>query len=145
MTKMPNFSPSEIASYETPIRWPNGVSRRSLLLALPLAGTAAPLASFAQAGDTDTPVLRVYREWRQEFARMENCAKAMTDEEFNRTLAEVCVIEERLCALPAQTPTDVLVKLVALTYDGDSVALDGDPRSASVIAEAVRFANAELM
>lgn len=120
------------------------VVRRDVLTGLPLAGTVVAIPALAHAGATETPVLQVYRQWQARFTRLSAEAEYLTDDEFDRGLAEVTVIERRLFALKAQTETDVLAQLVAVTWGGDAVALDGEPRAASIIADAVQFANAAL-
>lgn len=116
------------------------LSRRTLLAALP-ASILVPVSAASLPGtasvEDDTPILRVFREWRAYFEWAEGPATdGIDDDAFNEVCAKRREIEERMFALPCQNPIDVLAKLMAFTFNGADFADDDGSWSAGILAEA---------
>lgn len=112
------------------------MSRRSLLAALPFGGAALALPTIAKA-ENDTPVLRVFREWRTHYEWADGPATdGIGDAAWEPIDAKRHEIEERLFALPCQGPLDILAKLLAHTLNGEDFADDFGTRSVGILKDA---------
>lgn len=92
------------------------VSRRALLAAFPATATGAALGlpQPAQAS-TDTPIMRLYRQWEQ--ARSD-CNYAF-DEECDRCVDLMGALEDQMLDLRCECIGDLAAKIAALTSWGD--------------------------
>jgi hypothetical protein len=118
----------------------NVTTRRAFIKSATIAAVAAPTA--ALAAPTETPIQKLYREWRaaSEFAESAS-SHGHTDEQLDVLSDKANEIEDALMALPAQTAGDVLAKISACTDDG-YFALRGIPSAKGLQAEIHAFVGA---
>ncbi|MDK8874322.1 hypothetical protein [Paracoccus sp. SSJ] len=108
------------------------MKRRDLMRLAPvaLAAGAVPVAAVAAE---ETPVMRVFSEWK----RVNEFAHSQTDDEaFEKALIERWQVEQRLMQTPSQNERDVLIKIIAWTNFGDGDLESGNPISQPIWAEA---------
>lgn len=105
-------------SFHAP-RQENTVSRRALLKAAP-AFAILPAAAIPAQAATETPVMRLFREWRPLAAWLNGPDGAAAPEaEFNRVNLARLDLEDRMVAVPAQNAEDVLIKIATYTHFGE--------------------------
>lgn len=95
------------------------ISRRGLLAALPLAGSALalPFPAVASSGDDETPMKAAFRQWK---AHLDSMARMDDEEEFDAAHDRLLEIDDRMRTLPCLTAADVLILLTAQTRWGES-------------------------
>ena len=92
------------------------MKRRQLLKLAPVALAAGAVPAFAVA--EETPVMRAYRAWEAENARV-NAAGDVDDDTFERMVNDRWEVEKRLAQVPAENVKDVILKIVAWTRFGE--------------------------
>lgn len=102
------------------------MNRRKLLTAAPAFGFAGLLAGAVPAiADTETPVMRMFREWQPLSAWLNGPdSNDVPEAEFDRINGERIDLENRIMDVPAQGPGDVLAKMLARTNYGEDEMLD---------------------
>ncbi|MBT0781172.1 hypothetical protein [Paracoccus sp. pheM1] len=108
------------------------MKRRDLMRLAPaaLAAGAVPVAAVAAE---ETPVMRVFSEWK----RANDFAHSQADDEaFEKALGERWEVEQRLMQTPSQNERDVLIKIIAWTNFGDGDLESGNPISQPIWDEA---------
>lgn len=108
------------------------MKRRDLMRLAPaaLAAGAVPVAAVAAE---ETPVMRVFSEWK----RANDFAHSQADDEaFEKALGERWEVEQRLMQTPSQNERDVLIKIIAWTNFGDGDLESGNPISQPIWTEA---------
>lgn len=101
-----------------------GASRRAILAAMPVALVAAPAAALCVLDPADTPVMKLFREWRA-ITELVTRDAPMTEAELAEATERRYAIKDQMFATPALTAQDVLAKLIASTTWGD-FDLEGD-------------------
>ena len=111
------------------------MKRRALLKLAPVAlmASAVPAAALAVADPVDTPVMRLFREWR---AANELVLEAEDDDTLNERSDVRTEIELRLFAEPALNERDIVLKMLALTLDGVDWSNDHYNSGGKIAAEA---------
>ncbi|MGA0613434.1 hypothetical protein [Paracoccus sp. KR1-242] len=108
------------------------MKRRDLMKLAPLAlavGTTPVIAAVKE----ETPVMRLFREWRawDDFANAQE-----DDKDFENALEGRWEVEQRLMQTPSESARDVLIKVNAWTNFGDGDVEGCDPRLSMFWAEA---------
>lgn len=116
------------------------MNRRALLKAAPaltLAGAAPAVAAGLPQGaaQDDTPVMVLFREWRQQHQLMESLS-GLSDEEYDEMSDVRGEIEARLFAEPARDFQDLCAKLLALSLDGADFMDDAHNSGRKICKEA---------
>jgi len=116
------------------------MNRRDLLKAAPalaMAGTTPAVAGgFPQeVAQRDTPVMVLFREWRQQHQLMESLS-GLSDDEYDEMSDVRAEIEARLFAEPARDFQDVCAKLLALSLDGADFMDDAHNSGEKICKEA---------
>lgn len=93
------------------------------------------VAASAEALGAETPVMKLFREWKVVFDRA-NRTPDLSDDAFAAEDAKARHLVERMMAMPAQNARDVCAKLTAFTYDGDAFLDDDGTMSGPMLAEA---------
>lgn len=93
----------------------NALSRRSLLRASPALLGSGLLTSTALASSTETPVLRLFREWDELQAEMLGCS----EDDVDALCTTSSSLERRIVAEPSTGPLDLAAKVVASSCYGD--------------------------
>ena len=109
--------------------------RRDILKMAPaaLAAGAVPVAALAAAVPSETPVMRLFREWRAAQALV---LEAEDDDTMNERSDLRTEIELRLFAEPALDERDIVLKMLALTLDGEDWTNDAYNHGGKIAAEA---------
>ena len=89
------------------------MNRRTFLAAAPVVGLAV-LPALASV-ETDTPVMRLYREWSAIF---HNQGVGMSDDDFNALCDQGHEISVMIENTPCQTMQDMAAKIIASSGDG---------------------------
>lgn len=98
----------------------NTVSRRRLLAALPAAAALPAVAAVPALASAETPVMRLFREWRPLAAWLNGPeGDAAPEADFNRVNLARLSLEDRMVAEPAQNAEDVLIKIATYTHFGE--------------------------
>lgn len=79
---------------------------------------AAPAAALCIVDPADTPVMRLFREWRA-ITELVASDAPMTEEELAEATDRRYALKDQMLAEPALTAQDVLAKLIASTTWGD--------------------------
>ncbi|WP_449043716.1 hypothetical protein [Paracoccus versutus] len=109
------------------------MKRRQLLKLAPMVPVAAAIGVPAFAASEETPVMRVFSEWK----RANDFAHSQADDEaFEKALGERWEVEQRLMQTPSQNERDVLIKILAWTQFGDGDLEAGNPISQPIWDEA---------
>lgn len=109
------------------------MKRRDLMRLAPAALVAGAAPPVGAAGVEETPVMRVFSEWK----RANDFAHSQADDEaFEKALGERWEVEQRLMQTPSQNERDVLIKIIAWTNFGDGDLESGNPISQPIWAEA---------
>ena len=116
----------------------SSVNRRGFLNCIPAAMVGITgLPVMANTTDNETPIFRIFREWRAYYEWGEGPATdGMGDEALNAIGAVRREIEDRMFSLPCQNTMDVLAKLVAYTLNGEEFGDDGGAWSGRILQEA---------
>ena len=111
------------------------MKRRDLLRMAPaaLAASAVPAAALADAVPSETPVTRLFREWRAANALV---LETEDDDTMNERSDVRTEIELRLFAEPALNERDIVLKMLALTLDGVDWSNDHYNSGGKIAAEA---------
>lgn len=100
-----------------------GINRRTLITTAPLAGFAAAVAAIPVAAEAETPIMRLFEEWkdrrREEMAVYDLYPPGEDVEEFNVLTDRVKEVEERMFAEPATGLADMAIKLCVSNGFGD--------------------------
>lgn len=121
---------------------PDDVTRRSLLGAIPAFGFGALVAAGAspvKAAGADTPVAVLFREWKacHEWTNAATWGPDGDDDaEYDRRCGLRTEIEARLFAEPAVNANDIVLKLLALTLDGQDFMDDCNESGRKIVHEA---------
>lgn len=109
------------------------MNRRALLKLAPAALAVGAAPALAVAASEETPVMKLFREWKRanEFAHSQ-----ADDEAFEKALGERWEVEQRLMQTPSQNERDVLIKILAWTQFGDGDLEAGNPISQPIWDEA---------
>ena len=94
------------------------VSRRSLLRASPALLAPSFLAGPALAS-TDTPILRLFREWAAAEAAANSSDWPVGDDDLDSAVDGINTIEERIEAEPVTCLADLAAKIIVSTCWGD--------------------------
>lgn len=116
------------------------MNRRDLLragpaLALPGAAPAAAFELPQETAQADTPVMTLFREWRQQHRLMDSLS-GLSDDEYDEMSDVRAEIEARLFAEPARDFRDVCAKLLALSLDGADFMDDAHNSGRKICKEA---------
>ena len=112
-----------------------GLSRRNLLMSLPLAGLGTVgAASTPDAAETE--VMRLFRDWRLKFDVLDALSSALSVLDFEAAQIDLNDIQNNLLSATSVTPTDVLAKLTVFTFNGRHFADDDGTWSQRILAEA---------
>lgn len=97
------------------------INRRALLSALPAAALvpAAALSGEVLPPITETPVMRLFREWDAIYQFQNGETGHLTDDEFNTYSDRRIEMEDRVLGMPVEGPSDFAAKVVMLTNYGD--------------------------
>ncbi|WP_191569526.1 hypothetical protein [Paracoccus yeei] len=111
------------------------MKRRDILKMAPavLAASAAPATALVAAGRNETPVMRLFREWRAAQALV---LEAEDDDTMNERSDLRTEIELRLFAEPALNERDIVLKMLALTLDGEDWTNDAYNHGGKIAVEA---------
>lgn len=116
----------------------DGIDRRQLLLGAPVAGAVAIMPSFGSAGG-DTPVMRLYREWRSHWDWLNSSATAGYDEgAFDLLCDKADRMAGEIIKEPSTGPHDTLAKLIAATNDCEG--LEGEHTCIAALIEEIQGA-----
>lgn len=96
----------------------------AILAAIPAALVAAPAAALCIVEPAETPVMRLFREWREITALVSGDAP-MSGEEMAEATDRRYALKDEMFSTPALTAQDVLAKLIASTTWG-AFDLEGD-------------------
>lgn len=88
-------------------------SRRHLLAAIPVAGLGI---TAAQVVANETPITRLFREWKELSARIED--PTISEEECDAACGQRSEVERLMCWMPAASTMDALQKVCAATHFG---------------------------
>lgn len=113
----------------------DNMPRRGVLKAVLSAPVlmAMPAAALASADPVETPVMRLFREWRAAQALV---LEAEDDDTMNERSDLRTEIELRLFAEPALDERDIVLKMLALTLDGEDWTNDHYNNGGRIAAEA---------
>lgn len=111
------------------------MKRRDILKMAPvaLAAGAVPVAALAAADPSETPVMRLFREWRAANALV---LETEDDDTMNERCDVRTEIETRLFAEPALNERDIVLKMLALILDGEDWSNDHCNSGGKIAAEA---------
>ncbi|MEZ5723918.1 MAG: hypothetical protein R3E47_02330 [Paracoccaceae bacterium] len=116
------------------------MNRRNLLAAAPAAAMAACAsgALAASAAVSETPVMRIFREWEAMSAYLDGeAARSMSEDEYDTLVDDRHEIEKTMMATPAQNARDVLLKLSAWT-DFGALGIGSDETGVGLFWQEVR-------
>jgi len=92
----------------------------------------------AHVSFADTAISYMYREWKRHHAFATGSAAALSDADYELAISGLRAIEKRVLIELAESPTDVLVKLLVLTCDGQDFADNAAGSGMDILAEARR-------
>lgn len=97
----------------------NPINRRALLHASPALLAPSILAGPA-AASAETPILRMYREWRAEMDFLGDPEGRQLDEAtFDARTDALCRLEDRIAAEPSTCLADIAAKVASCCGQGD--------------------------
>ncbi|WEF24634.1 hypothetical protein [Paracoccus sp. S3-43] len=113
------------------------MNRRAVLAGFPAAVLSV---SGAQAQETQSPVMALFRQWQAVHAFVEGPGtRGWSDERLAPFHAEVQDLVERMVATSALDAADVCAKLTAFTFGGRHFADDNGRLSATILREAMQW------
>ena len=99
---------------------PAQTTRRNLLKAVPAIAALPVVAAVPALADTETPVMRLFREWEKHRAYINSPeGLALPQPEFDTALDICHDLEVRMVNTPAQCAQDFIAKFVSWTGEGD--------------------------
>ncbi|WP_172327840.1 hypothetical protein [Mangrovicoccus sp. HB161399] len=121
----------------------SALNRRRFLAMAPYAGAAAALPAVAMPAAAETPVAAMYREWLARWTFLESEEGGnLPEDEFERLNDERGALENRMCSVPSRDARDVILKLAAITMQGECFSGADFQESEPVLREIVAMAEA---
>ena len=98
------------------------MNRRNLMKLAPAALAAGAVPAVGMSGGVvaaeETPVMKLYRQWRITQAKTERAPRDMPDEGFDALVEAHVAIERQMMQEPAQDARDWVIKIAAWTDFG---------------------------
>lgn len=74
-----------------------------------------------EAAMTETPIIRLFREWEALYAYLDGpVGRELSEDEFDAELDRRIAIEDRMMEIPSEGPADFVAKVIAYTTRGES-------------------------